>query len=229
MKIGILLTGHVPPELIDKHGPYMEMFAKLLDGHNFTFTNYAVVDNEFPKSVEEMDGWLVTGSKHGSYEDLEWIPPLEAFIRESYAAGIPIIGICFGHQVMAQALGGKVEKFSGGWSIGRTDYALAGEDEKSLLAMHQDQVVQIPKDATVIASNDFCANAGLAYKGSALSFQPHPEFSPEYAEDLIRMRAGVGLPQELADDALAKLNIPNDSKEIADKMAGFFKENRQDR
>lgn len=227
MKIGILQTGHLPPELNEKHGPYLNMFSNLLDGHGFTFTNYAVVDNEFPHSVDEMDGWLITGSRHGAYEDLEWIPTLEEFIREAYEANIPTIGICFGHQVMAQALGGKVEKYAGGWSIGHTDYDVAGEDGKSLLAMHQDQVTEIPDEATVIASTDFCANAGLAYKNNALSFQPHPEFTPEFTEELIRSRAGTVFSQEFADEALAKVKNPNDSTKIADKMAEFFKERRQ--
>lgn len=227
MKIGILQTGHVPNELVDEHGPYLDMFSKLLDGHGFSFTNYAVVDNQFPSSVNEMDGWLITGSRHGAYEDLEWIPTLEVFIREAYEANIPTIGICFGHQIMAQALGGKVEKYSGGWNVGHTDYDLEGEDGKSLLAMHQDQVTEIPEEATVIASNEFCAYAGLAYKKNALSFQPHPEFTPEFTESLIRARAGTIVPQEIADEALAKINKPNDSKKMADKMAGFFKERRK--
>lgn len=227
MKIGILQTGHLPPELNEKHGPYLNMFSKLLDGHGFTFTNYAVVDNEFPNSVEEMDGWLITGSRNGVYEDLEWIPTLEEFIRKAYGADIPTIGICFGHQIMAQALGGKVEKFAGGWSAGHTDYEHAGENGKALLAMHQDQVTEIPEEATVIASNDFCAYAGLAYKKNALSYQPHPEFTPEFTEELIRSRAGTVFSQEFADEALTKVNKPNDSKEMANKMAEFFKERRQ--
>ncbi|MFK5980116.1 MAG: type 1 glutamine amidotransferase [Rhizobiaceae bacterium] len=229
MKIGILQTGHLPPELNEKHGPYLNMFSKLLDGHGFSFTNYAVVDNEFPQSVDEMDGWLITGSRFGVYDDLDWIPLLEDFIRRAYEANIPTIGICFGHQLMAQALGGKVEKFASGWSAGHTDYDLVGEEGKSLIAMHQDQVTEIPEGATVIASNDFCANAGLAYKNNALSFQPHPEFTPEFTEDLIRSRAGTVFSQEFADEALAKIHNPNDSKTIADRMAKFFQERRQNK
>lgn len=171
----------------------------------------------------------MTGSRHGAYDDLDWIPTLEEFIRKTYAAGVPIIGICFGHQVIAQALGGKVEKFSGGWSVGHTDYAHGGENEKSLMAMHQDQVTELPKEATVIASNEFCANAGLAYKGNALSFQPHPEFTPEFTEELIRIRAGTIVPQELADAALERINDPHHSNEIADQMAEFFKQRRQEK
>ena len=227
MKIGILQTGHLPSDLNEKHGPYLNMFSKLLDGHGFSFTNYAVVDNEFPQSIDEMDGWLITGSRHGVYEDLDWIAPLEEFVRDVYEANVPIIGICFGHQLMAQALGGKVVKFTGGWSAGHTDYDFSNEDGKSLIAMHQDQVTEIPEDATVIASSDFCANAGLAYKKNALSYQPHPEFTPEFTEDLIHSRAGTVFSQEFADEALAKVNRPNDSKEIANRMAEFFKERRQ--
>jgi len=226
MKIGILLTGHIPPELGEDFGEYWLMFEKLLDGHGFEFTNYAVVDNEFPSSVHSEDGWLITGSKHGAYEDHVWIPPLEDFLRDAYAQDIPIIGICFGHQILAQALGGKVEKYQGGWDVGTTDYYLENEGIKSLVAMHQDQVVELPQEAEVIARNDFCEYAGLAYKGNALSFQPHPEFTPEFIKSLINIRAGTSFPQELADNALAELNPSPDSVQISLIMAKFFKEKR---
>eukprot|EP00581_Thalassiosira_minuscula_P023326 CAMPEP_0184433658 /NCGR_PEP_ID=MMETSP0738-20130409/404528_1 /TAXON_ID=385413 /ORGANISM="Thalassiosira miniscula, Strain CCMP1093" /LENGTH=115 /DNA_ID=CAMNT_0026799421 /DNA_START=44 /DNA_END=388 /DNA_ORIENTATION=- len=115
MKIGILLTGHAPEELEPHYGNYIEMFKSLLSGQDFEFEGYKVVDGEFPESVADADGWLITGSKHGVYEDHAWIPPLEGFIREAVTENIPIVGVCFGHQIIAQALGGKVEKFDGGW------------------------------------------------------------------------------------------------------------------
>lgn len=229
MKIGILTTGHVPGELTAKHGEYPAMFERLLDGHGFTFEAYAVVDNVFPASVESCDAWLITGSRHGAYEDHPWIPPLENFIREAYSRGVPVAGICFGHQIMAQALGGKVEKYSGGWGLGKTVYRTSDGGETTLLALHQDQVVKRPPDAEVICSSDFCEFAGFAYKGKALSFQPHPEFSPDYVRDIIGIRRGAAIPEPVADAALAILDDDVDAPDIAGQIAEFFKSARQEK
>ena len=114
MKIGILQTGHSPDNMKDALGDYGDMFVKLLGGHGFDFQIWSVVDGDFPASAVDADGWLITGSKHGAYEDHDWIPPLEQLIRAIREAGRPLVGICFGHQIIAQALGGKVEKFAGG-------------------------------------------------------------------------------------------------------------------
>ncbi|MFW2545609.1 hypothetical protein ACN2XU_23545 [Primorskyibacter sp. 2E107] len=97
MKIGILLTGRTVETLPAEHGDYDAMFRALLDGRGFQFQTYAVLDGELPPSIDAADGWLVTGSKHGVYEDLPWIAPLEDFLRQVYAGGQPIVGICFGH------------------------------------------------------------------------------------------------------------------------------------
>ena len=108
MKIGILQTGHAIPELHDELGEYADLFERLLDGHDFSFNRYNVVDGIFPGSVEAADGWLITGSKHGAYDDLPWIAELETFIRAIRDDGRPLVGGCLGHQIIAQALGGKV-------------------------------------------------------------------------------------------------------------------------
>ncbi|MEZ5872887.1 MAG: gamma-glutamyl-gamma-aminobutyrate hydrolase family protein [Nitratireductor sp.] len=223
MKIGILQTGIVPDQLADKHGQYDLMFSRLLSGHGFEFENFAVVNNVFPKDVHDCDGWLVTGSRHGAYEPHPWIPPLEEFIRNAYAAGIPMVGICFGHQIMAQALGGKVEKFSGGWGVGPNSYVTADGKRIDLHAMHQDQVVVLPPEARVTASSEFCRNAALAYNGKAISYQPHPEFSPDYMRDLIEIRKGSVLPEKQADQALNALSGELDSPVVANEIAEFFK------
>lgn len=222
MKIGILVTGHVPEDLSVVHGAYPAMFQKMLAGNGFTFAAYGVVDGEFPADVRECDGWLITGSRHGAYEPHPWIPPLEDFIRRAYRAHVPLVGICFGHQIMAQALGGKVEKHKGGWGVGPTEYK-TGKGRIKLHAMHQDQVVKRPPDATVIATAEYCENAGFAYKGRALSFQPHPEFPDGYMRDLIKKRAGTVIPAGQADEALAQVGETLDTGTIAADIAAFFK------
>lgn len=129
MKIGILTTGYPPEDTIDKHGSYANAFERLLEGHGFQFANWNCLEGEFPETANDAEGWLITGSKFGAYEDLPWISTLEDFIRNVYSKDIPIVGICFGHQVIAQALGGKVEKFDGGWSVGRVEYKLDGHTD----------------------------------------------------------------------------------------------------
>ncbi|MGR3473041.1 MAG: type 1 glutamine amidotransferase [Sulfitobacter sp.] len=228
MKIGILQTGHSPEDFREQLGDYGEMFTKLLDGHDFDFQIWSVVDGILPERVDEADGWLITGSKHGAYEDHDWIPLLEDFIRETYADGRPMIGVCFGHQVIAQALGGKVEKFTGGWSIGRTEYDMDG-DKLALNAWHQDQVVELPEGAKVVASSDFCPYAALAYDNRIWTVQPHPEFGHDFIDGLIKTRGKGVVPDHQLEQATAALGGPIDNQKIADQMAAFFKDNRKER
>jgi GMP synthase-like glutamine amidotransferase len=227
MKIGILQTGKLPAELKDSHQEYAGMFEKLLAGKGFLFESFLVVDDVFPNSVEAADGWLITGSKHAAYEDLAWIRRLEGFIREIYAAGKPLVGICFGHQVIATALGGVVEKFDGGWSVGRVEYQMHGFDSPvPVLAWHQDQVTRLPADAKVIGHTDFCANAMLIYGDKILSVQPHPEFSGSFMQGLIRTRGRGLVPDDQLAEASATLEQPLATQKIADMFADFFRQPR---
>jgi len=222
MRIGILQTGHAPDETRTTMGDYDQMFRELLDGNGFTFDTYAVLDGTFPDGPDAAEGWIITGSKHGVYEDHAWIPPLEELIRAIHAKGLPLVGICFGHQIIAQALGGKVEKFAGGWAVGRTDYDF-GDEKLALNAWHQDQVVDLPEGAQVIASNDFCANAALIIGDSTMTIQPHPEFESSFVEALINHRGKGVVPQPILDAAAEKLTQPIDNGAYAARMAAFLK------
>ncbi|BBU57468.1 hypothetical protein KU6B_37330 [Mameliella alba] len=128
MKIGILQTGIMVPELAQEHGQYPEMFMDRLSHAGFTFETWSVVNGEFPPGPEAADGWLITGSRHGVYEDHAWLPPLEEFIRQIVAAGKPLVGICFGHQVIAQALGARRSSIpaAGRWGHRPTNLRGAG-------------------------------------------------------------------------------------------------------
>ncbi|ESW59927.1 MAG: glutamine amidotransferase [Rhodobacter sp. CACIA14H1] len=225
MRIGILQTGLAPEALAPEMGDYPDMFARLLDGHGFAFRTWKVVEGEFPASVHDADGWLITGSRHGVYEDHAWIPPLEQFIRDSFAARVPVVGICFGHQIVAQAMGGKVERHAGGWAVGATDYDFGGETIR-LNAWHRDQVVQAPPGAKVIASNDFCTNAALLYDDRALTVQAHPEFRPEFVDGLMKTRGKGLVPDEVMAEAAARLDLPLQDRTMAGRIAAFFKEPR---
>lgn len=225
MLIGILQTGLAPEMLAPEMGDYPDMFARLLDGNGFTFRTWRVVEGEFPASVHDADGWLITGSRHGVYEDHAWIPPLEAFIRDSFAAHVPMVGICFGHQIIAQAMGGRVERYDGGWAVGPQDYDFGGE-KLTLNAWHRDQVVEAPKGAKVIASNDFCTNAALLYDDRALTVQAHPEFRPEFIDGLMKTRGKGLVPDDVMASASARLADPLQDGTIAARIASFFKEHR---
>ncbi|MEM9785651.1 MAG: type 1 glutamine amidotransferase [Pseudomonadota bacterium] len=222
MKIGILQTGHAPDELRDELGDFADLFERLLDGHGFQFMTWNVVDMDFPPSVDICDGWLITGSKHGAYENHPFIPPLEDMIRKVYAADIPLVGVCFGHQIIAQALGGRVEKFAGGWAVGRQTYDWKG-DKIALNAWHQDQVVQRPANAQVVATNDFCENAALVYGKTVFTVQPHPEFDTDFVAGLAQYRGPGIVPDTQLAEVEAGLQNPVDNPRLAEHIARFFK------
>lgn len=224
MRIGILQCGQSPEPLREELGDYPSMFTTLLAGRGFEFAVWHVEAMDFPDNVSDADGWLLTGSKHGVYEDHPFIPPLEAFIRDAYAAGIPQVGICFGHQILAQALGGRVIKHPAGWSVGLQEYDFNGQTTR-LNAWHQDQVVDLPPGARVIAGNDFCENAAMVIGDKALGIQAHPEFTGAVIRGLIRHR-GNAVPDDKLARAEAHLNDATDARSIADRIEAFFKQHR---
>ena len=225
MKIGILQTGHAPDELQATLGDYDAIFGQLLETQGLSYQAFSVVDMVFPDSVTACDGWILTGSKYGTYEDQPFIAPLEDFIRKAYAADVPMVGVCFGHQIIAQALGGKVEKFKDGWAVGRTTYDWQGE-AVVLNAWHQDQVVTRPADAQVVASNAFCENAALVYGKRAFTVQAHPEYTDQMIDVLATVRGPGLVPDPLLATAHANFGKPNANQKLAAMIAQFFRERR---
>lgn len=214
MKIGILETGHPPAELCEHHGTYPDMVEHLLKakGKAIEFETFNVTDDIFPDSPYTCDAWVITGSRHGVYENLPWMLRLQDLIRETVSAKQPLVGICFGHQIVATALGGRVVKSEKGWGIGPQTYTISdnfklakGVKQVTINAIHQDQVVEKPKGAEVIASSEFCPYAGFLYGDTVLTVQPHPEFSIAFETDLLKLRKGDVIPQEVVDPALEKL------------------------
>ncbi len=237
MKIGILETGEVHPDLKARHGDYPAMFEALLRAADpgLEFATVRVVAGEMPAAPGQADAWLVTGSRHGVYDDLPWIAPLKAFLRACVAARVPVVGICFGHQILAEALGGRASKSDNGWALGVQDYELVARagwmaglpDRFAVGALHQDQVVALPPEATVLARSPHCAFAALAYGDleapDAISLQPHPEFGAAFLDELLALRAGTAFPEAAAAEARASLVRPVDNAAWAGLIAAYLR------
>lgn len=215
MRLGILMTGRVNETLVEEFSEYDEIFTRLYQAvdPSIETVSWPVLEGVFPQEPHDADAWLVTGSKHGVYDDLPWIPPLKDFLRSVRGAGVPMIGICFGHQIMAEAFGGSAVKYEGGWGVGVHRYEMsqapgwidAPPEDFAMHAFHQDQVVALPADARVLASSAFCENAMVSYGDpevpDAISIQPHPEFSAGYAKALLDLRSGIAIPENVAAQA----------------------------
>lgn len=225
MRIGILQCGQSPAQLKRDLGDYPDMFVRLLDGRGFDFTTWHVEEMAFPDDIHDADGWLLTGSRHGAYEDHAFIPPLEDFIRRVHDAGVPMVGICFGHQIIAQALGGTVVKHPGGWAVGAQDYDFGGQPV-TLNAWHQDQVVALPPGAQVAGRNAFCENAALIYGDRAFTVQAHPEFGDAFIQGLMDTRAKGVVPDDLLAAASARMGQADGASLLADQIEAFFKQPR---
>ncbi|MGC1505607.1 MAG: type 1 glutamine amidotransferase [Sulfitobacter sp.] len=223
MKIGILRTGEALPQIKRDHGEMDELFVKLLADDAFTFEKFAVLDDVFPASVTDCDAWLITGSAFSAYEPLPWIARLEDFIRAAHKAEVPMVGICFGHQIMAQALGGTVEKHHDGWALGPHDYVFEGSAEPvTINAWHQDQVTRLPENARTVGRSSFCENAAIAYGKTGYSVQAHPEFDNSFIADLIDLRRN-SVPADRVKTALSDLKSKAPSPEVVAQIKSFLK------
>jgi GMP synthase-like glutamine amidotransferase len=226
VKLAVLETGVPPGNLEQRFGRYPDMYRRML-GLTDPLPAYTVANGELPAQVEDHDAYIISGSPAGVYEHLPWIAQLTAFIREAHGRA-KLVGICFGHQAMAQALGGEVTKSDKGWGVGLHSYQVAARqewmdsaDRVSIPASHQDQVTVQPSATAVTLASAFTPYAGLAWaSGSAISFQFHPEFDPAFAKALIDVRRD-SLPQPEA--AKATLDGANDNDRVGRWIANYLK------
>ena len=231
MKIGILQADDVNPVLQPEHGNYPQMFEKALRAvlPDCELPVYRVLDGELPATTTECDAWLITGSKFGVNDGLHWIEALSDFVRTLWAEQRPLVGICFGHQLMARALGGTVVKSDKGWGVGlsfnqvieRKPWMQPWQDGLDLLVSHQDQVVVLPEEAQVLASSDFCPYYLIQYGECLLSVQGHPEFCVDYCRALMEMRRDI-LPAARLRAGRASLNAEADSQLMMRWIASFL-------
>jgi GMP synthase-like glutamine amidotransferase len=225
MTIGILETGRPPLSLRAQWGTYDGMIRTML-GTGRMYRTYDVQAGALPASPLECSTYVITGSSAGVNDDLPWIPPFLSFLR-AVRGRAKLIGICFGHQAMAKAFGGAVEKSSKGWAVGMHRYEIVepppGMIEPSgfaIPAFHQDQVVTLPPGARVLAASDFTPFASIGYDDNTVSLQGHPEFSPAFSAALIEARRDIYGP--LAAPALLSLLQPEDGERAADWLRHFI-------
>lgn len=239
--LGLLETDKLEPDLIDEYGSYGRMFSRYfdtLDGQ-LNYRYYRVEDGELPRHVGECDAYLITGSRAGVYDALPWLAPLANWIVDFHARSAKIIGICFGHQMIAHSLGGQAARSAHGWGLGVHDTTIAVKgleqgtrwhagdagDRGAVLRLihcHQDQVERLPPNAQLLAGSDFCRYAAYAIDDRVLSIQGHPEFTPDYFRRLFVSRAD-DLPPGQLDTALASLATATDHERVGRWLLGFIR------
>lgn len=236
MKIGLLQCDDVADALIERHGNYADMIETMLrriDG-DVQFQRWACHRRQLPNSIDAADAWITTGSKRSACDNDQWIHELAAFIRELSQARRPLVGICFGHQLIAQALGGHVERSDRGWGVGAYTTQIRQQKpwmvpehgrELHLLASHQDQVTALPPQGTVLAGNDFCPMYMMQIGDSCLGIQGHPEFTKEFSADLMTLRDDL-IPPDRLDSGMNSLHAPLDDYMVAQWIVNFMRQSR---
>lgn len=229
-RIGLLLVGHIDAGSLHVGGDYPELYQELLAPHGIELVTYRCDEGQLPDSVNEQDGWMCSPSRLSVYDDHSWLRDVEQLLRDMVVTETPYVGICFGHQLMAQALGANVKKADYGWGIGAKHYEIVSPqpwmDSTSdivLAASHQDQVQELPSGAQLLARADYCPIGGMLIGERAWTLQVHPEFSPVLADSLLATRLQL-FGEEKAQAARASLAEPLHQQRIAGWIARFFQE-----
>lgn len=232
MKTLLIETGQPPEPICEQFGDYPRMMIDFISPFlpDTEFETCSLIKNERLPRLDHISSIIILGSPHGVYDDIAWINPLMSFIQSAAYRQIPQVGICFGHQIIAKAMGGIVEKAPNGWGIGCHSYDCRLENywnsapqKLNLLVSHQDQVIEKPRDSIVLAHSSFTPNAILAYPDyNILTCQAHPEYSLDFIRAIIEYRRGTRFCDELADKAIASLQNEINPDEFAKLMAAHI-------
>lgn len=238
LRMCILESDDLHPTMQDTFIGFGQMFKQLFAGQNVELQCqvFNVVRGEYPAASEHFDAYLVTGSKADSFANDSWIVALRAYLRERFAQGDVLLGICFGHQILALVLGGDTQRSNKGWGLGVHRYRLEykpqwladSADEFQLLISHRDQVTALPEGAQRLASSEFCENAAFMLGQQVLCFQGHPEFTHEFSKTLLGIRQALYCPEEF-QAACQSLVEQHDGQLIAQWMLCFVKMAKQSR
>lgn len=233
MKLGVLLCDHVQLALQTEFGDYIDMFGQAIYqcDSSIVVQFYCVVDGDFPDNIEACDAYMASGSKASVNDDLPWVNALERFVWQLFLAKKPFVGICFGHQMIAKALGGKVAHSEKGWGIGvakaivHTDkqWMLSKQSQVKLVVSHQEQVCQLPPETEVIMGNDFCPYGMIKVAEHFLGLQGHPEFSRAYCYALMHSRKDI-IAKKNFNQGLSSLTLAVDDQLVMSWLLNFLKQ-----
>jgi GMP synthase (glutamine-hydrolysing) len=236
MKAAILQCDWVMEDLRDRFGEYPAMIEAMFHevDPSISFDTFDVQEGEYPANLDRYDFFVTTGSRAGVYEDLPWIEPLIEFVRLLDTRHCKLVGICFGHQIIAQALGGEATKSDKGWGIGIATNEIVSNPnwlsplpkQLNLLVSHQDQVVTLSEQARVIARSDFCPNFMVQWSDHIVSVQGHPEWQADYSRSLMDLRQDL-YSEEEREQALTSLSTPPDNQIFTRWMLNFVKPQSQ--
>ena len=237
LKIGILLSDHVLDDLQEKHGNQDNFYRRIFQETNqdVTIEIYDVTQFTYPKSLNECDGYIITGSKLSVYDNVRWITELEEFVTDLFLNKRPLLGVCFGHQLIAKALGGEVKKADIGWVLGVQSYEFKTNypwleymnEDVQLIHSHQDQVMRLPERATLVASNKHVPNSMYFIEDHVMCMQGHPEFTNAYAYDVLCKRRDVLGEDKFKQAESSLLNEKTDYLEVTNWWLEFFKSKNQ--
>jgi GMP synthase-like glutamine amidotransferase len=232
VRIGVLEADHVADKYRAIAGDYSDMFGAMVAAADpeAEVVFYDARGGVRPSRPDECDAWLCTGSSASVYDDEPWIEALAELVRAIHAARVPFVGICFGHQLIAHALGGRTERATVGWGTGavpmdireRADWMAPPLASARLLYSHQDQVTELPPGGRVLGSAPHCPVAMLAVDDDVIGIQAHPEFGTPYLRALLVDRvdrigeAGTAL-------ALESLAQPTDEQAVARWILAFVR------
>jgi len=198
-RILILKTGETAVEVQRTDGDYDRWFTDAMSSHplQFDVCDITRADLTLPP---DCCGVIVTGSPKAAYRHEPWMERLGSFLRESDQHRVPLLGVCFGAQILAMARGGRVILNPEGWEIGgaRIELTAAGGDDPlfaglprkfGALTTHEDRIERLPEGAILLASNASSPVQAFRLGESTWGVQFHPEATPNIIETLIRLRS----------------------------------------